>query len=220
MILFVAIGFVLILGIGFFGLLRDIRLAAEKHELMMEFRGRFIKFAIEYFEKEELNSKEYQWLLENVDEISSLLGGADTMSYRPAYANYVINNYQLLINLLPSFNSSMGAHRDDATSADSILTRYVGSLGKRIAEQRKRLRNPINWLLEGVTILLSIPLLLLKQFGILSKNAYNTARNSGILRFISGIVALVSTIDTVYIILTRNSFTVELATQAIEKILN
>lgn len=187
---------------------------------MVEFRNRFIKFAVKYFDDGELDNKEYQWLLENVDEISSLLGGADTMTYRPAYANYVINNYQLLINLLPSFNSSMGAHRDDATSADSILTRYSGSLGKRIAEQRKKLRNPINWLLEGVAIILSMPLLLLKQFGILSKNTYSTVRNSGVLRFISGLIALVSAIDTAYIIMTRNSFTVELVTQTIDKIFN
>lgn len=219
-ILFAVAGLVLVLGIGFFSLFRDIGLVTEKHELMVEFRNRFIKFAVKYFDDGELDNKEYQWLLENVDEISSLLGGADTMTYRPAYANYVINNYQLLINLLPSFNSSMGAHRDDATSADSILTRYSGSLGKRIAEQRKKLRNPINWLLEGVAIILSMPLLLLKQFGILSKNTYSTVRNSGVLRFISGLIALVSAIDTAYIIMTRNSFTVELVTQTIDKIFN
>lgn len=209
-----------VLGIGFFSLFRDIGLVAEKYELIVEFRNRFVKFAVKYFDDSELDNEEYQWLLENVDEISSLLGGADTMTYRPAYANYVINNYQLLINLLPSFNSSMGAHRDDATSAYSILTRYVGSLGKRVTEQREKLRNPINWLLEGVAIVLSAPLLLLRQFGILSQSTYGAVRNSSMMRIVSGLIALVGTIDTAYIIVTRNSFTIELIAQTIEKILN
>ena len=219
-ILFAVAGLVLVLGVGFFSLFRDVGLVMEKHELIVEFRNRFVAFAVKYFDDGELDNKEYQWLLENVDEISLLLGGADTMTYRPAYANYVINNYQLLINLLPSFNSSMGAHRDDATSAVSILTRYTGSLGKRITEQRRKLRNPINWLLEGVAAILSMPLLLLKQFGILSKNAYGRMRNSRVLHVISGLIALVSAIDTVYIIVNRNSFTVELLTQVIDKMLN
>ena len=109
MIVWIILGFVTLLLIGFVSLFRDFMLLVEKRDLLAEFRQRFVKFAVEYFDKDKMDNKEYQWLLENIDEVSSILGGADTMTYRPAFANYVINNYQLLINLIPSFNSSMGA---------------------------------------------------------------------------------------------------------------
>lgn len=204
----IALGFVMV--VGFISLLRDINMMVEKYDFLIEFRSKFVKFAISYFEEDKLDSEKYQWLLENVDEASSALGGMDTMTYKPAFANYVIPNYQLLINLIPSFNSSMGAHHDDATSAQSILTRVTGSLKKYIDIERKKLRNPINWLIEGLTVILSTPLLLLKQFGILSKNTYGSIRGSRVFHFIVGVVGLISTIDAIYVIVTGDSFTVEL----------
>lgn len=184
-------------------------LLVEKRDLLAEFRQRFVKFAVEYFDKDKMDNKEYQWLLENVDEVSSILGGADTMTYRPAFANYVINNYQLLINLIPSFNSSMGAHRDDASSADSILARFIGTFNKYIENSRKKLINPINWLTEGVATILSMPLFLLGQFGILGKNVYGRVRQSRLFGLLAGIIGLISTADAIYAIASGNSFTVE-----------
>lgn len=209
MIVWIILGFVTLLLIGFVSLFRDFMLLVEKRDLLAEFRQRFVKFAVEYFDKDKMDNKEYQWLLENVDEVSSILGGADTMTYRPAFANYVINNYQLLINLIPSFNSSMGAHRDDASSADSILARFIGTFNKYIENSRKKLINPINWLTEGVATILSMPLFLLGQFGILGKNVYGRVRQSRLFGLLAGIIGLISTADAIYAIASGNSFTVE-----------
>lgn len=218
MVIWIILGFVTLLTIGFGSLLRDLILLAEKRDLLLEFRKRFVKFSIAYFDKGNLNNKEYQWLLENVDEVSSILGGADTMTYRPAFANYVINNYQLLINLIPSFNSSMGAHRDDASSADSILTRFIGTFNKYIEKSRKKLINPINWLTEGVATILSMPLFLLGQFGVLSKNTYGKVRQSRLFGLLAGIIGLVSTADAIYAIASGNSFTVEFTKKILDLI--
>lgn len=209
MIVWIILGFVTLLLIGFVSLFRDFMLLVEKRDLLAEFRQRFVKFAVEYFDKDKMDNKEYQWLLENVDEVSSILGGADTMTYRPAFANYVINNYQLLINLIPSFNSSMGAHRDDASSADSILARFIGTFNKYIENSRKKLINPINWLTEGVATILSMPLFLLGQFGILGKNVYGRVRQSRLFGLLAGIIGLISTADAIYAIASGNSFTAE-----------
>lgn len=209
MIVWIILGFVTLLLIGFVSLFRDFMLLVEKRDLLAEFRQRFVKFAVEYFDKDKMDNKEYQWLLENVDEVSSILGGADTMTYRPAFANYVINNYQLLINLIPSFISSMGAHRDDASSADSILARFIGTFNKYIENSRKKLINPINWLTEGVATILSMPLFLLGQFGILGKNVYGRVRQSRLFGLLAGIIGLISTADAIYAIASGNSFTVE-----------
>ena len=209
MIVWIILGFVTLLLIGFVSLFRDFMLLVEKRDLLAEFRQRFVKFAVEYFDKDKMDNKEYQWLLENVDEVSSILGGADTMTYRPAFANYVINNYQLLINLIPSFNLSMGAHRDDASSADSILARFIGTFNKYIENSRKKLINPINWLTEGVATILSMPLFLLGQFGILGKNVYGRVRQSRLFGLLAGIIGLISTADAIYAIASGNSFTVE-----------
>ena len=218
-VLIVALGFLALLIVGFISLLRDLGVLVEKHNFLTEFRNRFVKFAIAYFDDQKLEDKEYQWLLENVDEASSTLGGADAMTYRPPFANYIVNNYQLLINLIPSFNTSMGAHRDDATSAESILTRFTGQLNKYIKRSRKELRNPVNWLVEGVAVVLSVPLLLLSKFGILSKSIYGKIRSSRFLRFIAGVISLISMIDAVYVIVTKSSFTVELVKQLLDVVL-
>ena len=218
MTVWIVLGLITLLLTGFVSLFKDFMLLIEKRDLLVDFRQRFVKFAVAYFDKGKMSDKEYQWLLENVDEVSSILGGADTMTYRPAFVNYVINNYQLLINLIPSFNSSMGVHRDDASSADSILARFIGTFNKYIEKSRKKLINPINWLTEGVATILSMPLFLLGQFGILGKNVYGKVRQSRLFGLLAGIIGLISTADAIYTIASGNSFTVEFIKKVLDLI--
>lgn len=210
MVVYIVIfGFAVTLMVGFLCLLKDLNLLIEKSDLLIKFHTEFIRLAEGYFKTGKLNDKRYRWLLANVDEVSGTLGGADTMVYRPAFANYVINDYRLLINLIPSFNSQIGPHPNDAANADSILVRYISVLNKQIEKDRKRFINPISWLLEGVSAILSTPIWLLSQFDIFGSGTYDKVRHSYVLRLISGLVSLISTVDLVYSIISGNSFTME-----------
>lgn len=104
----------------------------------------------------------------------------------------------------------MGAYRDNATTAESISTRYIGSMKKRIQKRQKKLRQPIAWLIEGITVALSVPFLLLREFGLLSTEVYGKVRHGKVTRLIAGLIGLISTVDTINAIVTGNSFTIDI----------
>jgi hypothetical protein len=201
---------IVILAIGFASLFRGVYTLNQKYEFIVKFRNKFIKFAVAYFEQDKLNEGEYRWLLENVDEASLMLGSAARMTYRPPFANYIINDYELLINLIPEFNTSTGAHRDNVTSAESILTRFSGTLKKTIDKERGKLKNPIVWLVEGIAVILSLPFLLLNEFGLLNGRLYDKVRQGRLIKFLAGAIGIISTADTINTTFTGNSFTIEL----------
>src|SRR6266498_407678 len=52
------------------------------------------------------DAESYQWLTYNVNKMQRELGGDGIIrTYKPAYENYFINHYQILVNSLPRIRS-------------------------------------------------------------------------------------------------------------------
>lgn len=49
------------------------------------------------------------------------------MTFKPAFQNYVINNYPLIINTIPKFSDGT-IESFEIKSVDNSLLRYIGSL--------------------------------------------------------------------------------------------
>lgn len=191
---------------------------STKHALITEFTKRFINLSNIYFDNGNVSSENYEWLLANVDEVNNMLGSAGTISYKPAYANYIQNNYQVLINTIPHFKTRAGVERDEASFIEALLKRFASVVNKSIKEERRDIKNPFKWFLEGVSVLLSVPLNILKSLGVLSAGAYGKVTQSSLFKGVVSFVALVSFVDTIYTIFTGSSFTIHLIHTVISKL--
>lgn len=190
----------------------------ERHSLLVKFTKKFIKMANDYFTNDSFSEEDYEWLLANVDEVNNMLGVVGTISYKPAYANYIHNNYQVLINTLPQFKSSLGVHHDDISFIESLLKRFAGVLGKTIKGQKSDLNNPMKWFSEGISFFLSLPLAFLESIGALSAINYGRAKSSKVFKAMVGIISAVSFMDAVYAIIAGHSFAVQFIQSIITKL--
>jgi hypothetical protein len=136
----------------------------------------------------------YVWLTMNVNKIQNMVGTFGVMTYKPAYQNYIINNYNLIINTIPKFREGP-IESFDVNSVDDCLLRYLGHLEELSKDIRSNLWNPIIWFREGFKEIISIPIFLLNWFGIISNKRLSSIKASVFYKIITGLIALVTLVS-------------------------
>jgi hypothetical protein len=97
---------------------------------------------------------------------------------------------------------------EEAAMCMEALLHCLGTLEVWLAESARRLRNPLIWLREGVRFFLLLPVSVLRWLGFIGPSRLKRIENSGIVRVISGLVALVELLSgTVAICVGWDEFT-------------
>jgi len=179
-----------------------------KFSFVFEFREKFHHLVETYFsnyeqqfrQHGEVDAESYIWLTKNANKIQSSLGQIGVMDYIGPFQKFVIKNYPIVINTLPKFREGT-VDPFDANSVDDCLLRYAGLLEDAIEHNENESKNPIIWFREGFQVITSIPLYLLKWFGLLSESGVSkvTSNNfykilvgiGGLVAFISGLVTII-----------------------------
>lgn len=189
-----------------------------------KYRNKFNQFANKYFQSYgrfnsisgEFDGELYVWLTMNVNKIQGNLGTFGLVNYVAPFQTYKVSNYQIVLNAIPKFRD--GSVKDfDTHWVDDCLLRYIGHLEENSKEIKKNLRNPIVWFSEGIKEILSIPIIILGWFGIISNRTIDSVKDSLIYRVISGLVALVAFISGVVTIVLGYEQTVEFLMRLIGK---
>lgn len=195
----------------------------KKIDFAGEYRNKFIDFANKYFENyshwnrsETFDYKQYAWLTMNGDKIQNDVGSFGIMSYKPAFQNYMINDYCIIINTIPKFQEGHIVSFD-VNSVDDCLLRHLGYLEDYSKDTLKNLRNPIVWFREGFRELLSVPIFILSWFGIISNRTVNSIKDSLIYKVISGLIALVTLVSGLVTIVVGYDQTLEFVNRLIGK---
>ena len=195
----------------------------KKIEFSGEYRNKFIEFSDKYFQtydrysrSGDFDGKLYVWLTMNVSKIQNYVGSFGIMSYKPAFQNYMINNYQIIINTIPKFREGQ-VEKFDVGGVDDCLLRYIGYLKEYSKDTLKNLRNPIIWFREGFRALLSVPIFILGWFGIISNRTVNSIKDSLIYKVISGLIALVTLVSSIVTIVVGYHQTVEFVKRLLGK---
>jgi len=219
----IIVGFILVVLIGFIDVLKRRFRVIEQIDFANVYRNKFIDLSNKFFQNYDrfshsgnLDNELYVWLTMNVNKIQSYLGSFGIMSYKPAYQNYMINNYQIIINTLPKFREGKIEHFDVA-SADDCLLRYIGHLEEVGKETIKNLKNPIIWFREGIKIIISYPIIILSWFGIFSRRTVGTITDSPVFKIIAGLIALVTLASGLVTIFVGYDQTVEFLTRLFGK---
>ena len=194
----------IVIGIMSIGLLRILfwrRKMLERHNNVADYLEKFNLF----IEKDDKDLKVYSSLLHDSDKIQNILGSFGICDLRPPFANYLINNYQIILNAIPEIKKEIeDPYRNTSNSlkhyidlVSQSLIRFGGSSSEAIKEYNSDLKNPIKWFLEGVKFIISLPVEILLQIGLINEHSASKVRGSYIIKIISAILALVGFVSAI-----------------------
>lgn len=194
----------------------NIAFAIEYHKRFVEFASKYYKNYNQMGSSGDFDGTLYVWLLKNINKIQNCIGGFGEMIYQPAFRNYIIPDYPIILNTIPKFRTGQ-VERIDSNAVDDCLIRYIGHQEDYRKETIKYLRNPIIWFREGFREILSIPFIIFNLFGILSNRTVNSLKNSLIYKVVSGLFALVTLISGLVTIIMGYDQTIEFVNRLIGK---
>ena len=219
----IILGILAVFIIGFVQVYNRHSRVVRKIDFASEYRNKFVDFSNKYFKTYDRYSRtgdfdgeQYVWLTMNVSKIQNYVGSFGEMTYKPAFQNYMINNYQIIINTIPKFREGQ-VESFDVGAVDDCLLRYIGHLEEYSKDTQKNLRNPIVWFREGFREIMSIPIFILSWFGIISNRTVNSIKNSLLYKVISGLIALVTLVSGVVTIIVGYDQTIEFVNRLIGK---
>jgi hypothetical protein len=136
------------------------------------------------------------------------LGVLGTGTYRPAFSNYLVHDYAVVINMLPDIHANLGNEvlarsagtQGQINTLQEVLIRHHGVLVDQRAAQLRDLTNPIVWLREGVRLILELPARILRDLGLLSELRLFTITESRafkVLAAIGAVAAFVASLATI-----------------------
>ena len=117
--------------------------------------------------------------------------------FKPPYADYVISNYAIVLNMVPSLNEAFRDYllRDQAEqyarAIDEALLRHHGLLCDGYDQLYSKLRNPLAWFQEGIGQVAGLPLYALGMFGVISLSTAGNIISSAIFRVLSGVLTFI-----------------------------
>lgn len=200
-------GIVLLFVIGYFQLRAAKLYLIEKIAFLKEYRSKFIQLANSVkFESlfgviDKLDSHNYTWLTLNALKIQTSIGMLGLIDYMPSFQNYVISNYQVIVNTIPKFRNN-NIMRNDITMVDDTIIRSIGFFQEVFDRTENDSKNPFKWFQAGFKYILSLPLKLLVLFGLVSEERIDSIIGSSIYKFISGLVGLISFLSAIVTITT------------------
>lgn len=192
-----------IFGIGFWRIARRVRQIDEERTFAAEFHQHLVKYVNSTGQAQD----SYFWLTKQSTKMQSQLGSLGYITYRPPFANYVINNFQIIVNLLPELRKSLDGTLSGYNTSEyammlqDCLLRQDGILERRREQSEVLLKNPLIWFREGVQFILSTPLYLAFTMGVIGSSMVVSIAHSVLFKFISGIVALIGFLSAIITII-------------------
>ncbi|MCG6368728.1 hypothetical protein [Vibrio fluvialis] len=166
----------------------------SKISFVREFKEQFIT----YWNSGGNNHEVYGWLIHRSNKMQNQMGSQGIISsFKPPYANYYLNNYAIILNMLPTLNESLKEFllREQAAqyarAIDEALIRHWGSLSDRDEFLWSRLKNPMYWFQQGIRQVTGIPFYILGVFGIMSVGTVTSIVGSTLFGVLSGLITLV-----------------------------
>lgn len=170
-----------------------------KLEYLRRFRNLFVDWCNGNFEDRQL----YTSLIWMSPKAQANMGKWGITAYKPPFANFMHTNWPIILNAIPLIKQ----HADDgfrsslenqfAQMVDDALVRTIGDFESRQEVIRSEIRNPIKLFSVGISFIITFPLFLIAEFGLISISTYNLVSNSFLTRAATFTVALAGFISAV-----------------------
>lgn len=186
--------------LGFFTLRSAYKKVVVKLRLGIDFRSKFIDWCQSRFEDQEA----YNWLMLHSTKMQIDMGvEGEYSSFRPPFENYIVHNYQIIMNMIPEIRKLYRMHDDILgrpsltnineyiNKVDEALLRYIGTTKELEQKSESEKQNPMMWFRVGVERILSFPFAFLSYFGVLSSRSLNAIQANLIFKMFSAVATLV-----------------------------
>lgn len=184
--------------IGFIALLRSVSKVASDLEFTYKYREKFHVFV------DDDDSQAYAWLTLNANRMQAQMGSQGLMTFKPPFANHVIHNYPVVLNVLPEVRKCLADQllsrsllSEYASLLDEALMRYQGSLLEHHRMAVASAKNPVVWLASGIGSVLALPIWFLVSAGVLPRSFASRIVGSGFYRVLSGLVATLGFVSAI-----------------------
>lgn len=194
------IGIISLIIIGFISNVISVRRCSDNYNFIVEYRDNFSNFIADLLENKKVNSKDYEWLVSNSDEVQILLGDAGKISYKDRSGYYsnipiVLNFMNEVLNLF--YRGLLGFESEQITYCHNAFLRKIRGLKKYMNSEIKKSFNPFHDLASGIRVILGIPLDILYSIGLVSSTNKGKIKESRFLKMLSGIFSLITIISTI-----------------------
>lgn len=176
-----------------------------------EYRDKFITLCNDIFSNNHFDQAIYYELTAAVKDMQAELGADGIYAYvQDNLKGVATRNYQALVNFLPELRTAINEKQNSImsmrlsrsiTDCDDMFVRHIGTLTSQIDATRKEAQNPFSCFAEGVRTIISLPILLLKWFGIISSTTAIKLKSNWIVKIISILVTLVGFVGSVITII-------------------
>lgn len=176
-----------------------------------EYRDKFITLCNDIFSNNHFDQAIYYELTAAVKDMQAELGADGIYAYvQDNLKGVATRNYQALVNFFPELRTAINEKQNSImamrlsrsiTDCDDMFLRHIGTLTSQIDATRKAAKNPFSCFAEGVRTIISLPILLLKWFGIISSTTSKKLKSNWIVKIISILVTLVGFVGSVITII-------------------
>ncbi len=156
----------------------------------------------EYYKTRARSDDQYSWLMKSSQKMQSISNKFGTrFQYQPIGASYIHTNYQLFLNFVPELRDEL------LTSTGRLATEVYNRLNDTLLKLNGQLeqlqKSPelsysfANLYPRGIKRIIRAPIGLLKFFGIINQQRYDTLATSKSYDLVSRILALLSIVATI-----------------------
>lgn len=204
--IFIGIGSILFIIIGIFRILRERVINTNKREFAINYNNTVIEYSNNGFQDHE----KYIWLQKNAPKLQNEMEGWGIASQMQLpFRNYLINNFQIIINGMELINSNNRNSLPDQSihyvdMIQNSILRYVGDLEEDFAKYKNRLFNPLILWNKGISTIFYAPILLISYLlsgGLKIYNLFEKGILGLIMKLINFIIIFITIVSSIMTII-------------------
>lgn len=204
MVLYMILTILGLIAIGFIKKVMSLMKFSKDFDFLYDYNEKYVKYLNNYLGKR-INSEEenklYVELISKSPKAQRLLGNDGLISYKPAGASYMYNNYQALINTVQALRNP-ALMSEEFSWVNNMLIMKMAIYEDIMSEIRGNMINPLILLSEGVQFFVTLPISLLYWTGLIEYSTLNRVSNYFIFKLLNFLIIIIGFLSAIVTLVT------------------
>lgn len=199
MILYIVLIILGLIAIGFIKELMSLLKFGKEFDYLHDYNEKYVTYLNSYLAKlidSDEENKLYGELIRKSPKAQRFLGSDGVISYKPAGASHMYNNYQALINTVQALRNPI-LMSEEFNWVNNMLIMKMATYEDIMSEIRGDMKNPLVLLREGIQFFITLPIILLYWTGIMDYTTSYKLSNNIIVKLLSFIILLIGLISSI-----------------------